>query len=315
MQVVKLYEKLYGNPLKDNEKFTNYIDFITKHNINVLEMGEIINKPFNQIGGQGQIMEFEIGTEKFIARLVHTKASNKKDGNVQSLYFMSINDVREKEIVCSIVLFDNDSKIATLQSLSNYDNCLWCVDKDIPFKIGDVFVRIIINICKKKEMKKIVLTDNSNIGCFDTYNKKLDRNKEYVRNDKFILKVLRTLTDGEPYYCKFGFLPKDSDIKVYNHNQKIFKKEPLMKNIDLDKLIKDYIKEPKYIDVYKKIIKPIINDNPNIIVSDFIKKILSINLTQLEKSIICFILNKIYFDIYKVCGYEYYGKNVFELKL
>ena len=81
-------------------------------------------------------------------------------------------------------------------------------------------------------MKKIVLTDSSTMSCMSTFNKEFDRNKPYVPTQKLILKVIRTITHGEPYYCKYGFYPEnEEDIKIYKHNRKIFNEHPKLKSI------------------------------------------------------------------------------------
>ena len=85
----------------------------------------------------------------------------------------------------------------------------------------------------------------------------------------------------------------------------------------MDGFIKNKIENPEYVEVYEKIIKPIVinyidNDKT---VAEFMLKLFDINTDQYTKSVICFIIEKIYLKMYKVLGYQNYQTHLFVKKL
>ena len=205
---------------------------------------------------------------------------------------------------------------------------------------------IIINICldKKPKIKDIELKDNSTFRCMKTYpDQEIEWKSSYQHHHSLILRIIKTLTTGEPYYCKYGFKPKtDYDIEVYNHNKKIFIKIQLLNTININsinKLVLKNINNEKHIKIYKKYIIPLIDECKNKPVNIFIKKLFGImrlsvppdtaglssaqvllkageiNLDPYTKSVVCFIIEKIYIKIYDLLGYKRYLEAVFIKKL
>ena len=86
-----------------------------------------------------------------------------------------------------------------------------------------------IEIAKKENMDYIELEDHTHIKC----------NKEFIS-----LRMLRTLTHGEPYYIQFGFTLTDSH-NVILHNKKIYKSNPSITKEYIEKIIKEYLKYKK----------------------------------------------------------------------
>lgn len=77
--------------------------------------------------------------------------------------------------------------------------------------------------------------------------------------DKIQLKYLRTLTKGEPYYCKFGFKPKYvEDIEIWKYNKKKFLKKPTITKKELMNML--LYRKFNEKDAYDKKILNYIND-------------------------------------------------------
>ena len=63
-------------------------------------------------------------------------------------------------------------------------------------------------------LKKLNLTDDSYLLCGDV---------------KIPLIHLRTMTKGEPFYCKYGFIPNtEEEFEVYKHNKQIYLSKPMI---------------------------------------------------------------------------------------
>ena len=68
------------------------------------------------------------------------------------------------------------------------------------------------------------------------------------------MKYLRTLTKGEPYYCKFGFRSKyDEDITIWKYNKKKFLENPTISKKELKKILMEYVLDENDT-YYKKIL-------------------------------------------------------------
>ena len=190
-------------------------------------------------------------------------------------------------------------KSASIQSLNNYNDCLKCKVGNNDFKIGDVLMRIILAICKKEKIENVSLTDMSYFLC---------------GIEKIQLMYLRTLSKGEPYYCKFGFKPKyNEDVKIWEDNKKIFLNKPSITKKELKKILLDRnfnennLDDKKILYHINNIILPKLqNDN---VISDVIKMIM-----ECKSNISCNILNDIYMRIYLKIGYKKYKDKTFVLK-
>ena len=103
----------------------------------------------------------------------------------------------------------SEDNIANIHSINNDNDCIKCFENKT-FKVGEILMRIMICICIHKNIKKVQLTDNSNLVC---------------GNEKIPLIYLRTITHGKPYYTKFHFKPID-----HNKNNKKIESWPLNPN-------------------------------------------------------------------------------------
>ena len=373
MDLIKFSHEIikYNFTMEKYNDLLSYFGLLQLHNFRIKRtILKEIN--FNSMKGGGgdednNLEEFVVDKNKYIARLVHGDSTDIK-GKTHTIKFVSVDDINEQTIMCAILNFDYERKIVSIQSIGDYNNCLLCANRKEEYKVGEMLMIIIINICldKKPKIKYIELKDNSTLSCMvsdaslmlgtppdcrsslrsyrnqaKTYpDQDIEWKSSYQHHHSLILRIIKTLTTGEPYYCKYGFKPKtDDDIEVYNHNKKIFNKQQLLNTIKINELILNNISNEKHIKIYKKYIIPIINECDNKPVNIFIKKLFGImrlsvppdtaglssaqvllkageiNLDPYTKSVVCFIIEKIYIKIYDLLGYKRYLEAVFIKKL
>ena len=84
-----------------------------------------------------------------------------------------------------------------------------------------------------------------------------------------------------------------------------------MNTIDINNIITKRITDEKHIKIYKKYIIPLINDYASKPVCKFISMLFEINPDPYTKSVICYIIEQIYIDIYNAVGYQKYSNFVF----
>ena len=327
MDLIKFSHEIikYNFTMEKYNDLLSYFGLLQLHNFRIKRtILKEIN--FNSMKGGGgdednNLEEFVVGDNKYIARLVHGDSTDIK-GKTHTIKFISVDDINEQSIMCAILNFDYERKIASIQSIGDYNNCLLCANRKEEYKVGQMLMIIIINICleKKPKIKYIELKDNSTFRCMKTYpDQEIEWKSSYQHHHSLILRIIKTLTTGEPYYCKYGFKPKtDYDIEVYNHNKKIFNKQQLLNTININsinKLVLKNINNEKHIKIYKKYIIPLIDECKNKPVNIFIKKLFEINPDPYTKSVVCFIIETIYINIYDLLEYKHYSKAVFIKKL
>jgi hypothetical protein len=205
------------------------------------------------------------------------------------------NEDFKKEDNCGILILDEKNKQSSIQSVNNYGDCLYHKGND-EFKVGDILTKIMIDISIKRNMKIISITDVSYLQC---------------RNDKIPLIYLRTMTKGQPYYCKFGFVPTtQNEYNVWENNIKIFKKKPTLTKNEFIKFF-----------IYRKFDDK--NENDKIMLK-YIYNILVPRLQQNnevsfvllsiindKKSTSCHLLYMIYLNLYLYLGYNEYHDKAF----
>ena len=209
---------------------------------------------------------------------------------------------------CGILIFDKENNNATIQSINSYNDCIKCFDNKT-FKVGEILFRIMICICVYKKIKKIHLIDNSYLDC---------------GNDKIPLIYLRTITQGKPYYAKYGFYPinhnKDgendyykNELQIYRDNVDTFNINPTIKKNKLIKILNyqkfDEIKDKKMIYYLNNILMPYIDSlkSNDIPIKDFVLFVID------EKKIIhCLLLINILMPLFYKCGYKQYKYRHFE---
>ena len=210
---------------------------------------------------------------------------------------------------CGLILINNETHEANIQSVSDYEDCIICENPPVEYKVGAVLMQIIIHECKKLKIRKITLEDNSIkkfTGC------------------SIELIYYRTMSQGTPYYSKFGF--KSSSLLKVRSNEKNWKEKPqITKNKLIELLKKNTTKrETNLVELFKKILEKY---KDNIIVSDILIKLFdkavrlekeitikrdngeNINYVNLYAKIIYLILK----DLYVLTGYELLPDNKFTL--
>ena len=150
---------------------------------------------------------------------------------------------------CGTILYNLRDKIANITSVSSGKDCIFTENNSIKYKVGDILMQIIIEICKKKKLKTIELTDNSVYP---------------FTGEGIKLSIFRTITQGRPYYCKFDFINIIEDEKI-NKNLLLFKKKPQLTVNEILEIIKEQIKESdKYyydaLNILKKVSEKVINN-------------------------------------------------------
>jgi hypothetical protein len=180
-------------------------------------------------------------------------------------------------------VLDYENKVAEIIDLRADSSCIK-TDEKVLLKILDV----LIGICKSAKMNKINLSDMSYHRCKD---------QKY----SFKLEIANILTDGKPYYYKYGFrYVNETNHKIVKKGKQILK-NLLTKNIKwskFEKIIRKNVEDTSLNDNINDILLKIkelydesINKNDNI--KDFLKTI---------KYEYCDIFSVIYQELYIKLG-------------
>lgn len=278
--------------LKENNigflNFIKHFEIPLKFKNNPL-YGGVINRPTFQLKNENKYKILIDEYEDF---------DDNKRKNIDFIKFNAIQNANgdfNKNDYCGVLIIDEKNKISTINSVNNYTDCIKIERFNKDFKVGDVLTKIMIVISIIKKMNVINLTDVSYLQC---------------RNDYIPLIYLRTMTKGEPYYCKFGFVPTTRiEYETWKHNINIFKNKP---SLTKNEFIKFFM--------YRKFN----NNNPNDkLMLEYISNILiprlkennqvSIILSTIindKKSTGCHLLYMIYLNLYSYLGYrEYHNKS------
>ena len=221
------------------ENYNNYLTNIYQsinsiENYKIEKKEQIKIKLKKQIGGN-QIEKIEIEKEDYY---VNVRKYKTDEYGYKQLYFYEISeelskkiaigkkieDMRGKDIItCGILQINVKDKIANIDSLGNYENCVICIKND-NYKIGDIILKIMIKKCKEEKIIKINLKDNSLLNCENS-------------SKKIKLSIFRTLTKGFPYYLKYGFYPENNyDMEKVQYNMTLYEKKPKITSLELKKI-------------------------------------------------------------------------------
>lgn len=233
------------------------------------------------------------------------------------------------DCLCILYGIENSGETTMIiESLLSSVECVKCEDETIKIKPGDVLMQILFKLLKLdpkfKHIEKIELSDISKKSC---------------SNIGIRLLYLRTITNGIPYYAKFGFRPKfKNDYDIFKHNRNNFKLNKTISNNDLVHIIennKNYMKENTY-NVYTTYIKNFISNNKNINPVLFFTELIDIIDISLDKKemtkdniffgnkiikkkqvmeCICDLINVIAKDVFIILGYKDYKSNIWQLQL
>ena len=305
--MVCIYSKLYKYFAQHN--MFNVMEFIRDSKVQFLTFVKSTTLPLhlyndNLIGGDVEIFDLKVngnhyviqkdeyedmgGDNRLIINVVKIKAKPDSNGDF------------DKNDNCAILIINKNDRTGAIQSLANYTDCLKCIDQTQPFKVGDVLIRIIIILAYRNGLTKLNLIDDSYLEC---------------GNVKIPLIHLRTMTKGEPFYCKYGFIPNtEEEFEVYKYNKQIYLLNPMISKKRFMKYIisnKFYIKNRKN----KKMLEYINNNlilrfEDSNLVSSLIKSMID---DKTYES--CYLLYYSYMDIYKYCKYLPYGFKSFDLDM
>ena len=263
----------------------------------------------NQYGGE--IKNLSIDNNKYYYNVEYAKPLN-KEYKSNEVYLIIINEGIcgcAKSTFGGLILIDNKTHHANIQSVSDYSECIVCDNPNIKYKVGAIIMQIMIHECKQLKINKITLEDNS---------------KKYFLGCSIELIYYRTIAQGTPYYTKFGF-KHITPLKVRNNEtnwntKPVITKSKIKKifNNNVDKNIKDSI------DIIRLFNKFVDKYTDNIIVSEFVIKLFD-KAVKKEKDIsekrnikinlyakILFLLLK---DLYIESGYTLLPDNNFVLYL
>ena len=213
-----------------------------------------------------------------------------EDKKYKFIDLITIKDKYKNNIHCGSIAINTKRQKATITSLGNSTKCLLSPDNKTEFKYGDILFQIMLNICKKENVKKIELTDNSYRQCGDV-NLSLD--------------YLKTMTHGFTHYYKYGFKFKyEPDNEILKKNHEHFLTTPTIKSNKILELLEEKKIDNKTINKIKKLfeIYKKENNNNDISVRKFVK-LYTNDLTNKEQ---CKFIEKIYIDLYTLAGYKPY---------
>ena len=216
------------------------------------------------------------------------------DEDFRIIDIISIKDEYKNNIDCGSIQIDKKQRIATIISLGNSNKCIKSDNKKVKFKYGDIIFQIMMNICKKENLRKIELSDNSNINC---------------SGYSLILNYIKTMTHGIPHYYKYGFKFKlENDNKILNNNYKNYMKDPKINKNDLLEIIKNK-GSVNIINHLYKVINKLSKEEISI------KKFILLLTQDLENREYCELTNNIYITLYEYGGYKPYYSKSYELLL
>jgi hypothetical protein len=327
----KIHNTKYGKMknLEENSIRTIY-NFIHDYNITrngiltTIKTGEINFK--EQKGGTIYNIKLK-DNKKYYYDVEQITSKNNKQ---HKICFVNI---RDNNINCLCFTFHTKETGITeleLNDLNASEDCILCEEKNFKFKIGmsdkisdlehivdtgdvlmQIFLELIHNNKEFKHIKTIILSDNSTKKCYG-YGIKL--------------KYLKTITDGIPYYAKYGFRPYyNDDLETFRYNREHYTKNILIdKNVLINifnKLKNEYNKSAYK--TYKKHIRQNLNIHNKINPALLLKKMMSIEnekfedytITNDDKNGFCEIINMTIKKIFTACGYKDYNVDKWILKV
>ena len=242
--------ELYKNNQSQLSKILSMFDNI-KTRFEIIKEKSKNNKLifYNQKGGK--INKIKLLKTEFYYNIEYAKAI---DANTpyNEVYLLTVNEGING---CGLILIDKERKEANVQSVADYSDCVICKNSETKYKVGAIMMQIIIYECKKLKMKKITLEDNS---------------KKNFTGSSIELIYYRTIAQGLPYYCKFGFI--NIIPLIVRKNKEIWEKKPKIRKNKLIEILINNIpqNEKKLIDLFKFFLKDYKDD---IIAQDFLIKL------------------------------------------
>jgi len=191
---------------------------------------------------------------------------------------------------CITLNIDKKNKVVNINNISAVGGIL-CF-KQITPKKGTLLLELAIKFAKKLkkekyyDVNKIFLTDNSSLYC---------------TNNKYSIPLsnIKLIISGETFYSSHGFLPiSEKDRIMFNNNKKILK-NLLIKDVDLEKYINNFIEE--YKNVYSlKSLNSIINfikNNRKMYLGSFFEIISNKESFNENCQLVDYLINQIFDDL------------------
>ena len=248
--MIKLHDRLIELYKNDKSLLSSILELF----YNIYTGFQIINKSKNKklifkYQDGGKIKSYNFENNNYYYNVEYAKST--KDNFINEVHLVTIND---GTVGCGLILIDNKTHYANIQSVADYNDCIKCDNPNIKYKVGAIMMQIIIDECKKLNIKKITLEDNS---------------KKYFLGCSIELIYYRTIAQGTPYYTKFGF-KHITPLKVRN-NQNNWLTNPTITKNKIKKIfnkdIEDNEENSKIIKLFYKIVDKYTD---NIIVSNFV---------------------------------------------
>lgn len=191
---------------------------------------------------------------------------------------MKIFTLDDKDM-CGSIIIDKIDKIVEIKELRSNKSCVASNEH----AIGRIII-VFEEISKLMDINKIILSDRS-----------------YHKDFIFRLDLGNTLTDGYPYYYKYGYIYEDES----NHRNVIKNNETLSKikttDIDNNEIFKIVIEKVKLNKKLMSQIKKIYNEEKDKNIKTFLKRV---------KYDMCELFSLIYTDLYKLLKLNYYDKTL-----
>jgi hypothetical protein len=288
----------YINSFKFHKVYQKNIDLIGGNPKDKIDYEKEYKSSYNKNTGKFNV---NIDNNKYyykVERYSSGENETNEDKEFKFIDLITIKDKYKENIHCGSIAIDIINNTATITSLGSNEKCLKSKN-NVEFKYGDILFQIMIYICKKENINKIELTDNSYKKC---------------GNNILNLNYLKTLTHGFPHYYKYGFKYKNEDDNTILKNNHIkFLTDPKININNLITLIKNKSKNKNAIDksinILNKYEKKYNIDK--ISIKKFVK-ILTLDIFNIE---FCELIECIYVNLFKLSGYEPYYTKDLELNL
>lgn len=313
-----IYDKLYNHEDERMEN-TNYKALRNIWNfVNIYNLGNkgkltTISDKINikkQVGGRAFSIKLK-DNKIYTYHLDKITSLNKKNTH-HELCFLNLNE--DNKCLC-FTYHTKDTNIDILKIediiINDNDKYIECNDSEYKFKHGDILMQILIELVKTNDafthIKYIQLQDNLMKKCYGI---------------GIQLKYLRTITDGIPYYAKFGFKPiQKTDLNIFEFNKRQFIEKSLKINNNLfdDLFLKIKQNNNKLYNFYNSTYRPYILDNKKIEYITFIRKMIDMdkesNFSKSKKESTCKLVADIVKPLFMLLGYKDYDSDMWILKI
>ena len=309
--IIYLYKMIIQKIIKntiDNPKIqSDFLDDISKIRIKKFITTSINKKKLKFISQNGgDIKNIMINNNEYFYN-IETAIANDDNNEEYILNLITIDGYSG----CGTILYNVKNKKAIITSVSNIKECIFTKNLDIKYKVGDILMQILIELVKNNNsfdhIKTIELQDNSIKRCYGIGLK---------------LKYLRTITDGIPYYAKFGFRPIENEYyEIFCYNREHHKKINLISSIIIDEIFeksKNKNNQEPY-KIYKSLFKNFILSETKIDIKILLRKMIEYGENEKvdtkNKKLVCELLSYIIKPLYIKLGYKDYDDTLWALKI